>query len=131
MPKLGVAPVIHPGALVRNSQLGAYVEIAEGTRVLDTVFGDKGKRGRIPLFLFFLRLPWTTLWFVVQVAAADAFYFLDELFRPTGQAHQGPRHQFDCFTVRQPVDPALYTLRFHAIFSSAFVGWDCMCRARR
>jgi phosphonate metabolism protein (transferase hexapeptide repeat family) len=40
MPTLGLQPVIHSGAHVKNSKLGAYVEIAEGTRVLDSVLGD-------------------------------------------------------------------------------------------
>ncbi|MDE2384060.1 MAG: chloramphenicol acetyltransferase [Alphaproteobacteria bacterium] len=40
MPKLGDAPFIHPQAVVRDSRLGRFVEIAEGTRMLECEFGD-------------------------------------------------------------------------------------------
>jgi phosphonate metabolism protein (transferase hexapeptide repeat family) len=40
MPILGTTPTIHPTADVRNSGLGHYVEIAEGTNVLDSTIGD-------------------------------------------------------------------------------------------
>jgi phosphonate metabolism protein (transferase hexapeptide repeat family) len=40
MPHLGLVPIIHPTASVRKSNLGAFVEIAEGTRVLDSTIGD-------------------------------------------------------------------------------------------
>lgn len=40
MPQLGTEPFIHPSAAVRQSTLGAYVEIGEGTHILETVMGD-------------------------------------------------------------------------------------------
>lgn len=40
MPQLGLEPVVHPGAVVRNSVLGAYVEVGAGTQLLDSVIGD-------------------------------------------------------------------------------------------
>jgi phosphonate metabolism protein (transferase hexapeptide repeat family) len=40
MPILGTTPTIHPSADVRKSRLGHYVEIAEGTNVLDSTIGD-------------------------------------------------------------------------------------------
>ena len=40
MPKLGPEPFLHPNARVRESTLGAYVEIGEGTHVLESVMGD-------------------------------------------------------------------------------------------
>jgi phosphonate metabolism protein (transferase hexapeptide repeat family) len=40
MPKLAQAPVIHSIADVQNSKLGAYVEIGEGTKVLESTIGD-------------------------------------------------------------------------------------------
>lgn len=40
MPKLDKEPYLHPGASVRNSQLGHFVEIGEGTHILESVLGD-------------------------------------------------------------------------------------------
>lgn len=40
MLKLGPAPVIHATADVQNSKLGTYVEIGEGTKVLESIIGD-------------------------------------------------------------------------------------------
>ena len=40
MPQLGIEPFLHPNAAVRQSTLGAYVEIGEGTHILETVMGD-------------------------------------------------------------------------------------------
>lgn len=40
MPQLGPQPFLHPGASVRNCVLGAYVEVGEGTHLLDSVLGD-------------------------------------------------------------------------------------------
>ena len=40
MPQLGIEPFLHPNAAVRQSTLGAYVEIGEGTQILETVMGD-------------------------------------------------------------------------------------------
>ncbi len=40
MPKLGPDPVIHPTATVQNCKFGAYVEIAEGTQLLDSDMGN-------------------------------------------------------------------------------------------
>jgi phosphonate metabolism protein (transferase hexapeptide repeat family) len=40
MPVLGPEPFLHPTASVRTSQLGAFVEIGEGTHILETVMGD-------------------------------------------------------------------------------------------
>jgi len=40
MPQLGHEPFLHPGVSLRNSRLGAYVEIGEGSTILETVMGD-------------------------------------------------------------------------------------------
>lgn len=40
MPKLGPQPFVHPAASVRNCVLGAYVEVGEGTQLLESVLGD-------------------------------------------------------------------------------------------
>ena len=41
MPKLSATePLLHPGATVVNTSLGAWVEIGAGARVLDSTFGD-------------------------------------------------------------------------------------------
>ena len=40
MTRLVEAPTIHPSASLRNAALGRYVEIAEGTRLLDCAIGD-------------------------------------------------------------------------------------------
>jgi phosphonate metabolism protein (transferase hexapeptide repeat family) len=46
MPQLGTEPFIHPGAVVRNSRLGAFVEVGEGAHLLEAVFGDYSYTGR-------------------------------------------------------------------------------------
>lgn len=40
MPLLGRLPFLHPNATVRNSRLGAFVEIGEGSNVLESEMGD-------------------------------------------------------------------------------------------
>ena len=40
MPQLGPDPYLHPGAVVRNSRLGSFVEIGEGTHILESVMDD-------------------------------------------------------------------------------------------
>lgn len=40
MPQLGQDPYLHPNAKVRQSKLGAFVEIGEGAHILETVMGD-------------------------------------------------------------------------------------------
>lgn len=40
MPQLGSDPYLHPAAVVRNSRLGAFVEIGEGTHILESILGD-------------------------------------------------------------------------------------------
>ena len=40
MTRLSLAPLVHETAQVRESTLGAYVEIAERSRVVETEFGD-------------------------------------------------------------------------------------------
>jgi hypothetical protein len=40
MPELSDSPYLHPDAVVRNSHLGAFVEIGEGSHILETVMGD-------------------------------------------------------------------------------------------
>ena len=40
MPQLGTEPFLHPGAVVRNCKLGAFVEMGEGTQLLESVLGD-------------------------------------------------------------------------------------------
>jgi len=37
-------------------------------------------KGTLPIVFIFLYLPWSSLWFVVQGAAAAAFEFRDEFF---------------------------------------------------
>ena len=46
MPQLGPDPYLHPGAVVRNSRLGSFVEIGEGTHILESVMGDYSYTGR-------------------------------------------------------------------------------------
>lgn len=46
MPQLGPEPFIHPGAVVRNSALGSFVEVGEGAHLLEAVFGDYSYTGR-------------------------------------------------------------------------------------
>ncbi|MCA0044783.1 LbetaH domain-containing protein [Celeribacter litoreus] len=40
MAKLGQEPMVHDGAILHDVKCGAYVEIGEGSRVLNTEFGD-------------------------------------------------------------------------------------------
>ena len=40
MPQLGPEPFLHSNAIVRQSTLGAFVEIGEGAHILETVMGD-------------------------------------------------------------------------------------------
>ncbi|MEI7598245.1 MAG: DapH/DapD/GlmU-related protein [Aestuariivirga sp.] len=40
MPQLGLQPFLHANATVRNSRLGAFVEIGEGSNVLESDMGD-------------------------------------------------------------------------------------------
>jgi phosphonate metabolism protein (transferase hexapeptide repeat family) len=40
MPQLGLQPYIHPDAEISESELGRYVEIGRGTRVLASTVGD-------------------------------------------------------------------------------------------
>jgi phosphonate metabolism protein (transferase hexapeptide repeat family) len=40
MPQLGSEPFLHPCAVVRNCALGSYVEVGEGTLLLESVLGD-------------------------------------------------------------------------------------------
>jgi phosphonate metabolism protein (transferase hexapeptide repeat family) len=40
MPQLGRQPFLHPNATVRNSRLGAFVEIGEGANILEAEMGD-------------------------------------------------------------------------------------------
>ncbi len=40
MPKLGSDPYFHPHSIARDSTFGNFVEIGEGTRVLESHFGD-------------------------------------------------------------------------------------------
>jgi phosphonate metabolism protein (transferase hexapeptide repeat family) len=40
MPALGQEPFLHPDTVVRRSRLGAFVEIGEGTHVLESELGD-------------------------------------------------------------------------------------------
>ena len=40
MPKLGSEPFFHPNVIAKDSTFGQFVEIGEGTRVLETSFGD-------------------------------------------------------------------------------------------
>lgn len=40
MPKLGKDPYLHESAVVKDSQLGRYVEIGAGTQILESTLGD-------------------------------------------------------------------------------------------
>ena len=40
MPELSIKPYLHPGAKVHSSTLGHYIEIGEGTRILESRIGD-------------------------------------------------------------------------------------------
>ena len=40
MPQLGPQPFLHPNTTVRNSRLGAFVEIGEGSNILEAEMGD-------------------------------------------------------------------------------------------
>jgi phosphonate metabolism protein (transferase hexapeptide repeat family) len=40
MPTLSIEPFLHPQTDIKNSRLGRYVEIGEGTRILDSIVGD-------------------------------------------------------------------------------------------
>ena len=40
MPELSIKPYLHPGAKVHSSMLGHYIEIGEGTRILESRIGD-------------------------------------------------------------------------------------------
>lgn len=40
MPNLSINPYLHPGADVRASTLGRYVEIGEGSRIVESCLGD-------------------------------------------------------------------------------------------
>lgn len=40
MPTLGATPFLHDGAIVRQSKLGRFVEIGEGSHILETEMGD-------------------------------------------------------------------------------------------
>jgi phosphonate metabolism protein (transferase hexapeptide repeat family) len=40
MPNLSIDPYLHPGADVRASRLGRYVEIGEGSRIVESSLGD-------------------------------------------------------------------------------------------
>lgn len=40
MPQLGPQPFLHPNTTVRNSRLGAFVEIGEGSNILESEMGD-------------------------------------------------------------------------------------------
>jgi phosphonate metabolism protein (transferase hexapeptide repeat family) len=46
MPQLGPSPHIHPTATVKNSSLGRFTEIAEGSQILECLFGDYSYTGR-------------------------------------------------------------------------------------
>lgn len=40
MPQLGPAPFLHADATVQDSTLGRFVEIGQGTKVLESTIGD-------------------------------------------------------------------------------------------
>ena len=67
MPQLGPDPYLHPGAVVRNSRLGSYVEIGEGAHVLESVMGDYSYCGR------YADIAYSTLGKFVNVAAFTRF----------------------------------------------------------
>ncbi len=67
MPQLGEQPYLHPGATVRNSTLGAFVEIGEGSHIFETVMGDYSYTAR------YADIAYSSLGKFVNVAAFTRF----------------------------------------------------------
>ena len=63
MPSLTNDPYLHPGADVRASTLGRYVEIGEGSRIVESVLGDYSYTDR------YADIAYSTLGKFVNVAA--------------------------------------------------------------
>ena len=67
MPQLGPQPFLHPNATVRNSQLGAFVEIGEGSNILESEMGDYSYTAR------YADIAYSVLGKFVNVAAFTRF----------------------------------------------------------
>jgi phosphonate metabolism protein (transferase hexapeptide repeat family) len=63
MPELSIDPFLHPGADVRCSTLGQYVEIGEGARIVESRLGDYSYTDR------YADIAYSTLGKFVNVAA--------------------------------------------------------------
>lgn len=63
MPLLGPEPYLHPEAVVQDSKLGRFVEIGEGTKVLESTLGDYSYTSR------FSEIAYSRLAKFVNVAA--------------------------------------------------------------
>lgn len=67
MPQLGPEPYLHPGATVRSSRLGAFVEIGEGSHILESELGDYSYTAR------YADIAYSILGKFVNVAAFTRF----------------------------------------------------------
>jgi phosphonate metabolism protein (transferase hexapeptide repeat family) len=63
MPTLGPSPYIHSAAVVKNSRLGKFTEIAEGSQILESELGDYSYTAR------YADIAYSTLGKFVNVAA--------------------------------------------------------------
>lgn len=63
MPQLGLQPFLHSNATVRNSRLGAFVEIGEGANILESEMGDYSYTAR------YAEIAYSVLGKFVNVAA--------------------------------------------------------------
>ena len=67
MPQLGPQPFLHPNTTVRNSRLGAFVEIGEGSNILESEMGDYSYTAR------YADIAYSVLGKFVNVAAFTRF----------------------------------------------------------
>jgi len=67
MPQLGPQPFLHPNATVRNSKLGAFVEIGEGASIFESEMGDYSYTAR------YADIAYSKLGKFVNVAAFTRF----------------------------------------------------------
>jgi hypothetical protein len=63
MPRLSAEPFFHPGTQITKSEFGRYVEIGEGSRILESRFGDYSYTDR------YADIAYSTLGKFVNVAA--------------------------------------------------------------
>jgi len=67
MPQLGPEPYLHPNAVVRQSRLGAFVEIGEGSHIFESELGDYSYTAR------YADIAYTTIGKFVNIAAFSRF----------------------------------------------------------